>query len=677
MNERFRKWYHWWWLGCFFLGVLQEGIAQKNTILSKKISISLVNISPELALEKISQVGKFDFAYASGVLPTDYKINYKAENESISSILTHIITDKSIEYKTLGSQVIFYRTTRPETKKPIHVLRGYIRDILTGEPIPNAEMYDAYLPISAVSNQKGRYELTVPNPDYLLRLTIQAKEYISKNLRVRIASDRTLNLAMRPKPLDLEELKRLEPKVPIRPSIENIELLKPIETTKITQVFVDKKKSKAENIETLLKNKAIQLGFIPGVGTNGIANGQNFNWLSINILAGYSAGSRGFDFSGLLNMNRFNIKGIQLAGLGNLVGGRTSGFQFSGLANVVRLQTSGMQLAGISNFSGLSMQGFQFAGITNVIRGKIKGLQISAINNMVTDGGSGIQISGVNNFMQGKISGIQLAGLSNSTVGEVSGFQLAGVFNSGFKKFSGSQISGAFNTVFGQMRGWQTAGAFNFVSRSAKGVQIAGASNLVFGKLSGIQISPINLADTVKGFQIGVINLARKYEKGIPIGLLNFTGYYGIETGAEETGMLFFKAKTGVKRLYNIVSGGLEPIQIDFWKAGYGFGTEFISKKRLQMALDYTFSYVQEAHLQPDFNFLHRLELNGYYRPLKILALFAGFSLNQYNYVSKNLAGEIVESQLTPKSSVLNKQMLKNGKTSQIWWGFQVGIRIF
>jgi len=677
MNERFQKWHRWWWLGCFLLGIFQQGMAQKNTILSQKITISLVNVSPELALEKISQVGKFDFAYASGILPTGYKINYQAKNEAISSILTHVITDKNIEYKTLGSQVIFYRTTRPETKKPAHVLQGYVRDVLTGEPIPNAEIYDAYLPISAVSNKKGRYELTVPNPDYLLRLTVQAEEYISKNLRVRIISDRTLNLAMRSKPLDLEELKRLEPKVPIRPSIENAELLKPIETIKITQVFIDKKKSKIGNIETLLKNKAIQLGLVPGIGTNGTASGRKFNLLSINALVGYSAGSRGFDFSGLLNMNRFNMKGIQLSGLGNLVGGRTSGFQFGGLANVVRLQTSGIQLAGISNFSGLSMQGFQFAGITNVVRGKIKGFQVSVVNNVVTDGGSGVQISGISNFMQGKISGIQFAGVSNSTVGEVSGFQFAGVFNSGFKKFSGLQMSGAFNTVFGEMRGWQTAGAFNFVSRSVKGVQIAGASNLVFGKLSGVQISPINLAHTVKGFQIGVINLARKYESGIPIGLLNFAGYYGIETGAEETGMLFFKAKTGVKRFYNIVSGGLEPIRVDFWKAGYGFGTEFISRKYLQMALDYTFSYAQEIHIQPDFNFLHRLELNGYYRPLKILALFAGFSLNRYDYTSKSFDGKIVDSQIVPKGFVIDEQTLKNGKNSQMWWGFQMGIRVF
>ncbi len=637
--------------------------AQKTDVLAQKISISLTNVSPEMALEQISRIGKFDFAYASGIIPNDYKITYQYDNKSINSILKHLIRDKTIEYKMLGSQVIFYKTSHPETKKSQIILKGYIRDVLTNKPIFKAQIYDAYLPITTISDKNGRYELTIPNPDYALRLTVQAENYLSKNLKVWMTSDRTLNLTLRQKPIDLDQLTLLEPNIPVRPSSDNLGLMNPIETTKVSQMLLPQTSQdyqpKPDKIQTLLRNQGINLGLAPRISTNGTQEGQKINLISLNILVNYSAGSRGLDFAGLMNMNRFNMKGLQFSGLNNLVGGRTAGLQFSGISNVVRLQTSGLQCAGVSNFSGLSMQGVQISGVSNIVRGKMYGIQISGINNLVTEGGRGIQISGINNLMRGKISGIQLAGVGNTSVGQVAGFQFAGIFNTSFKKFDGAQFSGAFN----------------FVSRSARGVQIAGASNMVFGSFSGIQISPINLADTVRGFQIGVINLARKYEYGIPIGLLNFGGYYGIEIGAEETGMVFLKGKTGTKWFYNILSGGIEPTNIHFWKAGYGFGSEWISTRFFKTSLDYTFSYVQESHAEPDFNFLSRLDLNFYYSPLKFLSVFAGVSLNDYTYQLHNLYGEILESQFVPQDFMIREITTKN-RLQKTWYGFQMGIRI-
>ena len=89
---------------------------------------------------------------------------------------------------------------------------------------------------------------------------------------------------------------------------------------------------------------------VPYISTNWKVSGSMNNAFSLNLLAGYAGGVRGFELGGLVNIDRNHVRGVQVAGLGNIVGKRTSGFQLSGLCNVDLGRFYGCQVSGLFNW---------------------------------------------------------------------------------------------------------------------------------------------------------------------------------------------------------------------------------------------------------------------------------------------------------------------------------------
>jgi hypothetical protein len=87
-------------------------------------------------------------------------------------------------------------------------------------------------------------------------------------------------------------------------------------------------------------------------------------------------------------------------------------------------EVRGIQAAGITNIVGDGLRGVQLAGVANVLTG-------------VSDGG--VQIAGAANITIGDVRGAQIAGMGNLTTGDVNGLQLAPVFN-GASSIDGAQI---------------------------------------------------------------------------------------------------------------------------------------------------------------------------------------------------------------------------------------------
>ena len=207
-----------------------------------------------------------------------------------------------------------------------------------------------------------------------------------------------------------------------------------------------------KNNESDSIHRAMQLSFLPYISTEGTSSGKVACKVSFNILAGSIHSVDGFEMGGLLNMERRDAGTCQLAGIGNIVGGKTRGFQASG----------------IFNQSG-SVDGMQMAGIVNNTR-KIDGAQIAGIANSKTEGNC-IQIAGIaNNAQHGKNS--QIAGIANTA--DSANIQIAGIAN---------------------------------YARNVNGTQISGWVN-VAKRVKGCQIGIINISDSC-GTPIGIINIVK------------------------------------------------------------------------------------------------------------------------------------------------------------------------
>ncbi|MDQ3003627.1 MAG: caspase family protein [Fibrobacterota bacterium] len=197
------------------------------------------------------------------------------------------------------------------------------------------------------------------------------------------------------------------------------------------------------------------------------------------------------------------------------------GTQFSLLYNQAESRYDGQQMALVVNSAASSLHGVQGAIGLNYAKGPIRGGQIAYGFNIGRQDLQGVQIASGFNFAQ--------------TMSE--SFQGSGIFNLLGSDGRGAQGSGGFNVAAGSLVGGQGSFVFNYVGGDLIGAQIAGGINFAAG--------------TVEGSQIGILNIARSYRKGAPIGLLNFVGdgVWRGDTWLDETGIVHMGLVTGSRHM--------------------------------------------------------------------------------------------------------------------------------
>ena len=319
------------------------------------------------------------------------------------------------------------------------------------------------------------------------------------------------------------------------------------------------------------KTMPAQLTFLFPLGTNGLNSHHIANNFSINMLAGASGG----------------VKGLELAGLGNLTKGNVKGLQTAGLANATLGNVTGLQMAGLINFNKGYINGLQIAGLANAIPAKV----------------SGLQLAGLVHAPAKDVNGVQAAGITNVSTGHLSGLQMS-LVNVAAKSVTGSQI-----------------GLVNYT-----------------GKLNGFQLGLVNIADSVgKGGGLGLITFYRN-------------GYHQFEIEWNETFYLNATFKSGVERFYMIYTLGFKTDNNrTFWAPGIGFGSLFKLSRGINLNTDLIASQVNEDEWWTDeLNLLSTLKFNFSFHFTDQLAIFAGPSLNVVVSGIENVEGEVIGDSFSP-----------------------------
>ncbi len=296
----------------------------------------------------------------------------------------------------------------------------------------------------------------------------------------------------------------------------------------------------AQETEHNLENKPAQVSLFYPIGTSSVYSQNYYYNFSLNILAGRTGGTDGFEVAGWVNINDKFMKGFQGAGIGNVCFGTGENFQGAGIFNFV-----------LKDFSG-----FQGAGIVNTIGGKMEGAQMAGIGNF-SQGLQGGQFAGIYNVSLGKVKGAQFAGIVNLASGESENYQFAGIANAS-NKITGIQAAGIIN-----------------IADKVNGAQIAGIANI---------------ADNVKGTQIaGILNICDSID-GVPIALVSYVrknGYKKIEASTSEVNQVNATVKTGVRRFYTLFTVGYSPSNTNFNTSfGAGIGTSVLLKNKY-VAIDF------------------------------------------------------------------------------------------
>ena len=366
----------------------------------------------------------------------------------------------------------------------------------------------------------------------------------------------------------------------------------------------------AQAHEDSTAHRAFQMSFFYPLGTNGIDAPLYVNNLSINVLGGLNGGVNGVEIGGLLNTNVGDVFGFQVAGIANVTKGSSDGIIASGIANVVKDSSRALMFSGVANVVGGGAYGIYSAGITNTINGSF----------------TGIQTAGISNFTNGNSYGFQGAGISNTNAG-------------------------------------------NFV-----GLQTAGITNVNTGNLIGAQFSLINMARNVTGLQVGLINIANKYDRGVPLGLISFVkdGYHALELSAEESIYANLKFKLGVERLYNVFKVGFTQGNGDnLLTYGIGMGSMISLGEKARLSLDLSANHLVRPNTNAELELLNKADFAFRYKLGKHLDVFAGPSINLY--VTENNSENAA---LTPAYTMWEETWWNGTGSTSIWVGGQAGISV-
>jgi hypothetical protein len=119
----------------------------------------------------------------------------------------------------------------------------------------------------------------------------------------------------------------------------------------------------------------VGVDFVPFAGTSSVDGGSGVRALSLGVLGTVSGGLRGAALSGLVNLDRGPVCGLELAGLANVAEGM-EGVQLAGLVDVAAGDSDGVQ-----------------AGLVNVATGRLRGLQAGLVS---VAGDTNVQVGLVN-----------------------------------------------------------------------------------------------------------------------------------------------------------------------------------------------------------------------------------------------------------------------------------------
>lgn len=433
-------------------------------VLARRLSISFQNTPVKQALDEVARLADFEWSYNARILDAGQRVSFTANDWTVREILREMLGEEYV-FKSNGRYLILKRQKPPKTE-----VSGVIRATKSGERLANVTVYDRKTLRATTTDSSGYYQLKVKKKTELVVVRLGYRDTI---LQVASMTPRYHNLELAPVPIPPVDSATLTQS--IRKSLRKA-------ATEIDYFFnTSLDKWHELNVPDTLRRR-FQISFLPILGTNHVLSSKVENNVSINVLAGQSAGVRYFEAAGLGNFTQKSVKGFQAAGLFNFNRGNCKGIQAAGVYNQTADTLYGAQLAGLINVARYSPNlSLQASGLVNIIR---KNDSPDTLANPPQC----VQLAGFANRANA-LEGVQAAGFYN-TAKEVAGVQAAGFLN------SATVVSGI-----------QTAGFIN-TAKEVEGGQVSGF---------------INKARRVRGFQIGFINSTKELQ-GVQIGLINRSG---------------------------------------------------------------------------------------------------------------------------------------------------------
>jgi len=223
------------------------------------------------------------------------------------------------------------------------------------------------------------------------------------------------------------------------------------------------------------------------------------------------------------------LRGIAIAPIGAGAGQEITGLIIAGIGAGSGGQITGIGIGGIGIGSGGGVRGLMIGGVGVGTGGRLSGITIAGVGAGAGGGVDGLTIAGLGVGSGGHVRGISIAGLAVGAGGSLTGVSIAGLGIGSGQEIRGlaiaggglgsPKLTGVFITGIGagtlDFNGGVIAPFYFRIERegSMRGVSVS-AFNRLSGVQHGLTIGVLNIAEELRGVQIGLINIARRNPKG-------------------------------------------------------------------------------------------------------------------------------------------------------------------
>jgi len=334
---------------CIAVAITAAGASAQQ--LDRRVSLDVRNMLLARVLDTVARQGHFEFSYNSSIIPEDNLVTVSVRDATVRGVLD-IVLGQGYVYIEQGRYLIILR---PATRQPpferTYQVSGYVTNPETGEGLENVSVFVKTQLQATLTNKQGYFRLSLGAKDPYPVVTVSKAWYRDTSIFVYPGYDQQLSIPLSPVKPDL-----------LAPAYLSYS---PLERTFWARILLSsRQRIQSLNLAHFFSRGNAQLSLLPFLGTNGRMSGQVMNKFSLNLIGGYTAGLSGFELGTVFNIDKRDVRSVQVAGLLNLAGGKVTGVQVAGYQNICRDTVRGLQLSGVFN-NARYLKGVQI-GLFNV-----------------------------------------------------------------------------------------------------------------------------------------------------------------------------------------------------------------------------------------------------------------------------------------------------------------------
>lgn len=186
---------------CFCIGILP--VVAQNTVLEKRISVTLNEASMEDAIEKIAEAAGVHVSYSSDLLSDCDPVTMTVQNQLLLSVLNKLFAPYKISYTVHAGQLILFPKKTMVIKE--YTIAGVIYNEDTGFPISYATLQIKGKPKGVIADHEGFFEFTLTELELADSLIASCLGYERRTFTSdTLLSEPEINIALKEKPLSID-----------------------------------------------------------------------------------------------------------------------------------------------------------------------------------------------------------------------------------------------------------------------------------------------------------------------------------------------------------------------------------------------------------------------------------------------------------------------------------------